>query len=224
MRDQGKPYSSSDKDVLKETLRSLQDLVREVDEISAPVEIERRDQTTPPEPEPVVAPAPEPKPVAQETTPTPEPAALAPEPEPEPESQPAAADDDEPMIEWYSSLTEPSSAHKPHPTRRPHSPPDDVPLLREVAILPGHRHRARSNKTGAQQQDLLDTAAPTARFEPTVITEVTDKTISFLEEKLSEASGQPLDHDTRVHLRQQIYAALQRWVTSTQRRLHGIKK
>jgi hypothetical protein len=203
MRDQGKPFHPSDKDILNETLRSLQDLIREVDEVAAPEPAARVPEV---EPQPAVEP-PEPEPAPAEAN-----APYAGHPSPE----------DEPMIEWYSSLTDPAATRRQEATASPvENEMDDVPLLQDIAVLPGRPRRSQT--TGPTQQDLL-APVPEHRFEPVVIAEVTDKTIGFLEEKLSDASGQPLDHETRVHLRQQIYAVLQEWVTATERRLHSNKK
>ena len=223
MRDHGKPSYPSDKDVLNETLRSLQELIREVDEVSAPAPIEQQSER-----EAALNPsAPPAEPVPASVQPTPQtapPASAASvdfEQPTEPKAGPAEKLEDEPMIEWYSSLTDPTASRTQQPPPHPSIEADDVPLLEDIAVLPGRLSRPRA--PAPAQQDLL-TPAPEHWFEPMVIAEVTDKTISFLEENLSQASGQPLDHETRVHLRQQIYAALQEWVAATERRLHGGKK
>ncbi len=231
MRDKGKQPTASDKDILAETLKSLQDLIREVDEYPGP------ESSAPPlDPDQTVIQQPAATEVDETRIDTASATTLElntvpvedidigpPTNEPPENGDTLALDpprEEEPIIEWFSSLTE-SSPAKMEASLQPKiigSQPDDVPLLQDIAIVP----TSPGPTIPVDDSPRHETVTPesSTRLDPITIAALAHEFIGLIEDELQQKTNDALDADSRTNLRQQIYTLLEDWTMNADLQQH----
>ena len=199
MRDRLKTQTPVDRKAVVEALRSLQELLREVD---------TQDPGGPP--------------AATQTPVTePSPPQAAPEDPPPADALPAQEDeleatlDDDPLIMWFDkpggeatqkSMADITAARQPRGESALELGGDPagrgIPILEDVA-----------------EPTASLTGTPPPEFAAGDIVELADQSVARIEKALHERTGQSLDSATRGRILKEIFAALQDWAADTERRL-----
>jgi len=123
--------------------------------------------------------------------------------------EPPRDEDGRPLVKWYTG---------PQPVLRDPEPDidpdaliddgDDIPELCEIADLPD-RHRPGTAVRARAATTDGDTA--TAALDAQAIEDITGKLVQILDAELLERSGIPLDEATHQELREQLGAVLRGW-------------
>jgi hypothetical protein len=243
MHDKGKPRKPSDRDILSETLRSLQALIREVDETPAdsgqaaadnrgdsPV-LERGapppesaafmeaeatpEPRTEPEPEAIAEPQikPETEAIAEPKTAPNEKTAEPGVPRQTRMDLEATEAEPSPAVDWHSPTEMAEAENEPDMTE----PEWEVDDLEDVPVLDQVAVIPARPAEAAPPAPGMPGAL--ANLNATILAEITDDVIAILADALAERTGQQLDSTAQSHLQQEIYATLEQWAASTRERL-----